>query len=77
MKEKNRAHLQIRLPQNIKDEIDNIADQKNITAPELLRLWLEILVQGYRADEEFKTLHVAPDLSLASTNHYYENGNIQ
>ena len=77
MNELNNAHLQLRVPQFLKDELDNIAEHRKTSTPDLLRMWLQIMVEVYKQEEGFRTVHIQPEISLQSIKHYCERGDIK
>ena len=41
---RNDAHLQVRIPKSLKDDLENVAEYQNTTTPDLIRAWLYSLV---------------------------------
>ena len=73
----NNAQMQVRMPKELKEELDNLAGHRGVSPSELLRMWIRMIVEMHPLDEgASRTVHIQPELSIESMHHYVERGDL-
>lgn len=72
----NDAQMQVRMPKELKEELDNLAEHRGVSPSELLRMWIRMIVEMHPLDEGARTVHIQPELSVESMHHYVERGDL-